>query len=128
MNKRKLDEYRQGDVLLIKVPQIPKHAKPIKSNIIIEGEASGHAHRIKNGTILITENKFNDISSLVDKEIIPESLGKKLQSESTIMWIKASKDAKLVHEEHGMIEIEVAFYIVSRQREGSEDDKRLVMD
>jgi len=128
MKKGIPNEYRQGDVLLVKVKQIPKDAKPRKSNIIVEGEASGHAHRIVNGTILETKNSFNTVNNLVEKEIIPESLGKKLQNETSLMWIKASTGAKLVHEEHGIIEIEIAFYIVSRQREGSGEDQSLVMD
>ena len=128
MKKGTPNEYRQGDVLLIKVDQIPKDAKPRKSNIIVEGEASGHAHRIVNGTILETKNIFNTVNNLVEKKIIPESLGKKLQNEHSLMWIKASIGAKIVHEDHGTMEIEVSFYIVSRQREGSEEDQRSVMD
>jgi len=128
MEKGIRDSYRQGDVLLVKVNKIPKEAKPRKSNIVVEGEASGHAHRIVNGTILETKNIFNTVNDLVEKKIIPESLGKKLQNEPSLMWIKASVGAKLVHEEHGIIEIEVAFYIVSRQREGSEEDQRSVLD
>jgi len=128
MEKGIHDSYRQGDVLLIKVDKIPKEAKPRKSNIIVEGEATGHAHRIVNGTILETKNIFNTVNNLVEKKIIPESLGKKLQNEPSLMWIKASAGAKLVHEDHGIMEIEISFYIVSRQREGSIEDQRSVMD
>lgn len=103
--------YRQGDVLFIKVDEIPKNAKPKKTNIIVEGEATGHSHKIVNGTILESEERS------------PISLDKEVK-----MWIKAEKKARIVHEEHGPIEIEIGFYIVIRQREYDEEKNRLVFD
>ncbi len=37
---------QQGDVMMIPVAQIPESAKPINSNVLAEGEATGHAHRV----------------------------------------------------------------------------------
>ena len=41
--------YRHGDVLLIKIDKLPDNAKfkVKKGNIILEGEVTGHAHRLK---------------------------------------------------------------------------------
>ena len=47
-------QYRQGDLLLVKTDKMPNAAKKKKTDIIIEGEATGHAHRLVNG--LIYEN------------------------------------------------------------------------
>jgi len=101
--------YRQGDVLLVKVDDIPKKVKQQKSNVVVEGEATGHAHRLHNGQILI----YKDEETYENKET---------------MFINAMKNAKLVHEEHGPIEIEVGFYMVIRQREYDEEKNRLVFD
>lgn len=109
MKKGIHDEYRQGDVLFIKVDEIPKNAKPKKSNVIVEGEATGHAHRLVNGTLL-------------------ESVEEKNFEKEVKMWIKAIKETKIVHEEHGTIDLEIGFYIVIRQREYDDEKERLVLD
>ena len=85
--------YRQGDVLLRKVESIPEDAKPSDDDIILKGEATGHAHRIVNGTI------FTRSSWPIQ------------------MFVEASAGATLVHEEHESILIEPGFYEVIRQRE-----------
>lgn len=102
--------YRQGDVLFVKADEIPKKAKPKKDNIVVTGEATGHAHRLVNGTILETVEDDN------------------IFEKKTKMWIKASKGAKVIHEEHAPIELEIGFYVVVRQREYDEEKERLVMD
>ena len=86
--------YRQGDVLLRKVESIPEDAKPSDDDIILKGEATGHAHRIVNGTIF-TRSSW------------PRNQ----------MYVEASAGATLVHEEHKTIQIEPGFYEVIRQRE-----------
>ncbi len=45
---------QQGDVI-IKSSRIPKSAKPINSNILAEGEATGHAHRVTGGDCQLLE-------------------------------------------------------------------------
>lgn len=103
--------YRQGDVLLVKTDKIPKESKEKKSNIVVEGEATGHAHRLLNGLVFeTTKREFQ------------------LDPNEPTMWIKATKGARLVHEEHGPIEIEIGFYIVIRQREYDGEKNRMVFD
>jgi hypothetical protein len=86
--------YRQGDLLFKKVDSIPKFATQVNSNVILRGEATGHSHRIVNGQI------FKD-GFLRNGQ----------------MFIKAQQGAKVVHEEHATIELEIGFYLVIRQRE-----------
>jgi len=82
--------FRQGDILIKKVSQIPKSATKKKDNIILRGESSGHAHRLNFGNI------YNWNGSL---------------------FLDAYDDATITHEEHGTIELERGIYEVVRQRE-----------
>ena len=84
--------YRQGDVLLKKVETIPERVKPTTDDVILKGEATGHAHRIVNGTIFTGPGPGE-------------------------MYVEAEAGAALIHEEHSTIEIEAGFYEVIRQRE-----------
>jgi len=45
MKKGIYDKWRQGDVLLIKVDEIPSAAKPKKSNVVVEGEATEDVYK-----------------------------------------------------------------------------------
>ena len=84
--------YRQGDILLKKIETIPKGARPSKSDVILKGEATGHAHKIVNGTIF-TGYRTGE------------------------MYVEADVGAALIHEEHNTIELEAGLYEVIRQRE-----------
>ena len=99
---------RQGDLLLKKVEKLPKRAKIVKSDVILEGEATGHAHRIMDGEI------FRFWS----------------QSSGDQLFVKADKGAMLVHEEHASIELVPGIYEVIRQREYDPDTEttQWVMD
>lgn len=104
-------QYRQGDILFVKVDEIPKGAKPKKTDIIVEGEATGHAHRIVNGQILESVERLSYRETQVN------------------MWIIANKAAKVIHEEHGTILLEIGMYMVIRQREYDGKEKnRMVFD
>lgn len=85
--------YRQGDVLLKKIDELPKNKRKLKTDIIVRGEATGHAHKIRIGILF---------SSWED---------------GPHLYIKASKGAKVVHEEHEEIDLEQGIYEVIRQRE-----------
>ncbi|UCE14628.1 MAG: hypothetical protein JSV04_05460, partial [Candidatus Heimdallarchaeota archaeon] len=99
---------RQGDLLLRKVEFLPKRAKIIEGDIVLEGEATGHAHRIVNGEIF---------------RFWSRETGNQL-------FIKAHEGATLVHEEHSPIDLKSGVYEVRRQREYDPDTKsvRWIMD
>ncbi|MFX0123352.1 MAG: hypothetical protein ACFFAE_06905 [Candidatus Hodarchaeota archaeon] len=90
---------RQGDLLLKKVETLPKRAKIVKGNVVLEGEATGHAHRIMNGEI------FRFWS----------------QTSGDQLFVKADKGTALVHEEHTSIDLAPGVYEVVRQREYDPD-------
>ena len=85
--------YRQGDVLFKKIDELPKNKRKIDDDIIVKGEATGHAHKIRNGVLNSSWQR-----------------GPRL-------YIKASKGAKVVHEEHEEIELDQGLYEVIRQKE-----------
>jgi hypothetical protein len=92
MKKKKM--YRQGDILFIEVAQINTDAKKIDSNIIVEGESTGHSHRAVG----------NEVQLYIHD-------GKK--------YIETGKDVQIVHEEHKTIPLQKSKYMIVRQREYS---------
>jgi len=88
--------FRQGDLLFKKVESIPNTATPSNDPIILRGEATGHAHRIKNGLVY---RMFS------------------WRRNGGTMFLKAGKGAVILHEEHAPLQLEIGFYMIIRQRE-----------
>ncbi|MBX9939375.1 MAG: hypothetical protein K2Y32_08990 [Candidatus Obscuribacterales bacterium] len=91
----KLDTYRQGDVLLQKVPALPENAieKECEERVILQhGEVTGHAHAIS------TEYA-------------------KMYTAKGQRYIEVKPGARLVHEEHGTINLPEGYYRIIQQRE-----------
>lgn len=89
--------YRQGDVLLVRVNEVPAEAKEVKPEhgriVLAHGEATGHTHAIldtERVTLLMLEMK---------------------------RYLKVEKKVALKHEEHAPIELPPGQYEVIRQRE-----------
>jgi hypothetical protein len=104
MKKKTL--YRQGDVLLRRIDGLPKQ-KAVKraSGVILEGEATGHAHRI---------------ADLTRAEILEIGEGVYLRV--------GSEGVRIIHEEHADIVLPAGNYEVVRQREYSPEEIRNVAD
>ena len=91
---------RQGDVLIRRVASIPSEAKPKERDggrvILAYGEVTGHAHQIADpdavGAVLLT---------------VAESA----------TFLRLTKKAQLVHEEHAPIDLAPGTYEVLHQRE-----------
>ena len=104
-------QYRQGDVLLVKVGGRPRGtwrevARTEGRVILALGEATGHAH-----AVLEPHAVLKQAAGVVDRYL--EVL---------------NKPATLVHEEHDSIKIEPGLYRVVRQREYDEVQERQVLD
>jgi hypothetical protein len=87
--------FRQGDVLLIEVDEIPEEAKsePRSGRIVLaEGEATGHAHAIH-------ERDARTFTHDGERFLLTKS------------------KAQLIHEEHGPIEVPEGAWRVVIQRE-----------
>ena len=64
-----MKQFRQGDVLLIQVNDIPKNAQKVTEKIIAHGESSNHCHRVTNNVEVMECNgetylQVNDEGSL----------------------------------------------------------------
>lgn len=107
----KLDQYRQGDVLIRAVRAIPKGVKPKAREggriVLAYGEVTGHAHAI------------------ADEAATLFSL---LEDGAEEFYLRADGAVVLRHEEHGEIAIPAGTYKVTRQREYAPDEIRSVAD
>lgn len=98
--------YRQGDVLLAKVDNLPKNAleKPADKRIVLAwGETTGHAHAI--------DCNFARLYEMAGER-----------------FVVAVEGATLVHEEHSAIKLTPGVYRVVQQREYTPGAVRYVAD
>jgi hypothetical protein len=94
--------WRQGDLLFEKVDKLPSGFAPAKSNVLLRGEATGHSHRLENGTVF--DRKEYGLSRNLRREI----------------FISVGKNGKIVHEEHATLILPWGIYKIIYQREYSE--------
>ena len=95
--------YRQGDVLIMEAKREMRSAKVQADNVLVYGEATGHAHRVEGDGAVIMETPQGKV-------------------------IDATKAFRVIHDEHDTIEIPEGFYRVIRQREYDEEQIRYVTD
>lgn len=86
---------RHGDLLIKEITKLPEDLKEIKTNIVAEGEFTGHNHTV------ITEDNSIAVYSSFD--------GKK--------YLNCIKDAKISHQEHKTLEIPCGIYEVIIEQE-----------
>lgn len=101
--------YRQGDVLIVAVDNIPKGLKEVPREagriVLAHGEATGHAHAITGEATLYgtdLENRF--------------------------LEVLADGGVELIHEEHATIALPRGMYQLIRQREYTPEADRWVAD
>jgi hypothetical protein len=95
--------YRQGDLLFVLQDARPDlNLTARQSNVIVAGEATGHAHRLTTGAVL--------------------------EAPDGTLYLDLPYAAKVVHEEHNPITLDAGFWLVVRQREYSPEAIRTVLD
>jgi len=94
--------WRQGDVLIQAIAEIPDGVSAKSDLILAEGEATGHMHRIADGK---TAELFENAADL-------------------FLRVTAAS-ATVIHDEHGPIELKTGTYRVWRQREYAPDVIRI---
>lgn len=94
--------YRQGDVLFTKIKTLPEGLTERRGRIIVEGEVTGHSHRLVEGRIL--------------------------ESAQGHLYLEVLRATQIVHQEHNAISLEPGYYQVTRQREYSPEAIRTVVD
>ncbi len=88
--RKKPGLFRHGDLLIRKVPSIPKTAIPTSTNVIAEGEKTGHNHQ------------------LVGSHQIFET------GEAT--YFEAKQELSIEHPEHNTIQIPKGIYKVAHEQ------------
>jgi hypothetical protein len=100
--------YRHGDLMIIPVQSIPE-GLPIKTNTeLLEGESSGHVHRLSGGTVYATEPT--------------------LDNNFLLGYFKIEEETPLSHEEHETITLPPGQYKFLQQREYDPQENRRVID
>ena len=97
--------WRQGDVFIASVPSLPRGAKPRPGGVLVEGELTGHSHRV---------------ADLRTAEV--------LQDGDRLFLRVLADAATIVHQEHGPITLSRGTYRVWGQREYSPEAIRRVLD
>lgn len=101
--------WRQGDIFIQSVPKLPNgiEDRTVPGTVLVHGEVTGHSHRIEDAAtaLLYAGRQFGEFFLDV-----------------------TAKAARIVHEEHGPIELEKGIYRVWRQREYSPERIRHVYD
>lgn len=105
---------RQGDVLLIRVADLPKGAKDVTGEqriVLAEGEVTGHAHAISDPLTATTPT------------------GKaRLWDAGAERYLQVLETVALQHEEHAAIPLDPGIYKIGHQREYSPEEIRRVAD
>lgn len=103
--------YRQGDVLLVPVENVPEGLKQVPREqgriVLAHGEATGHAHVLEGGKV---EFLASDLEEMEGR------------------FARVLEQSELVHDEHDTITVPPGDYEVRRQREYEPEESRLVAD
>ncbi len=94
--------YRQGDVLLTAIASLPEGLIVRANNVIAEGEATGHSHRLLAGRVLV------DAQGALFLEVLHAT--------------------SVIHQEHHAITLPPGCYRVTQQREYTPEGIREVRD
>jgi hypothetical protein len=97
--------WRQGDVFIGPLPSIPKGAKPRPGGVLVEGELTGHSHRVADPRTAQVLEAGDDLFLRV-----------------------VADTATIIHQEHGPISLSRGTYRVWGQREYSPEAIRRVVD
>jgi hypothetical protein len=97
--------WRQGDVFLVAVPNLPVSNRVERRPVLAEGEITGHAHRLKDPA----SGQVFSVGTDLYLEVLAET-------------------ATVVHEEHGPVTLPRGGYAIRIQREYSPQEIRHVVD
>lgn len=142
MNK----QYRHGDILLIKINELPKDIKfkNKKNKVILKGEVTGHTHRLEGNAKILEvaeeianrtgwlKNSYMQIRKNMDEngQVSFSTSGPFISNPRTevIGYAIVKEPTELIHEEHNTITIPAGIYQIRRQREYDEEQIRFVED
>ena len=97
--KKKPKIYRHGDLLIRQVKKISLSAKRLDTNIIAEGEVTGHNHKLYG-----SHQVYGTHSSQNWRIIVPT-------------YFQAKEEISLKHQEHNTLKISKGLYEILHERE-----------
>lgn len=113
--------YRQGDVLLVAINEIPANATKLEREngkaVLAHGEATGHHHAIS-----APEAELSAVATEGEQIITAD------QAAELYLLVHGTDPVDLTHQEHATISVEPGAYRVVRQREYAPDEIRRVID
>lgn len=111
--------WRQGDVLIIPIAELPKDAEVIQEGgdiILAHGEVTGHNHKIRSDKTRLL--KSPSAEQLVDAaQYVLRAPQEREQPTQTRGFLHLPEPAALTHEEHGAIELPAGNFKIVIQRE-----------
>jgi hypothetical protein len=100
-----MKQYRQGDVFIEQIAELPKDLKPQTGKIVLAyGETTGHAHVIEDECA----ESFVDVDGN--------------------LFISTEEPVTVKHEEHSDIALPPGIYKITHQREYTPEEVRRVQD
>ena len=73
-------QIQHGDVLFKEVKELPKGAKKLNTNVVAEGEVTGHSHTIERASILELDRimyvDVTDVATITHQEHLPLTIPK----------------------------------------------------
>lgn len=116
--------YRQGDVLIVPVEEVPDGLKQVEKEkgrvVLAHGEVTGHAHAVEGDAQLLAEPPADAADELITPAQAEEL-------ERMFLFV-GDGGAQVVHEEHGTIALSPGRHEVRRQREYAPEEIRRVAD
>ena len=96
-------QYRQGDLLFVLQEDRPAGELTVQpSQVIVAGEATGHAHRLNGGSVL--------------------------EAPDGTLYLDLVEPTRVVHEEHDALTLGPGWWLVVRQREYTPGAVRTIQD
>jgi len=122
--------FRQGDVLIVMVDQLPATVKARKRTsrgiVLAEGEVTGHAHAIT--ARKVTHYDAPNAAEAARQLLKDVGLTIEIETDERVSFLDLGQAAELRHEEHGTIALPAGRAVVIRQREYSPAAIRVVGD
>jgi hypothetical protein len=94
--------YRQGDLLFRAIPRLPEGLRSRSSQVIVQGEATGHSHLLLSGRVL--------------------------EDSQGALFLEAAQATQIIHQQHAPIDLPAGYFQVTRQREYTPQGIRKVCD
>lgn len=116
-----IQQFWQGDLLLVKIEKLPRDIKKVNTRILALGESTNHAHRLDGGQVCVYEQsdkwRRNFAPTIIVEIIDP----------ATLVHVNVMTEEPA---DHAAVELPVGIYQVIRQIEVDPFDRksRMVLD